>query len=191
MLLGDTRAFFAMYNIVQAAKLTAVQMDRMHKVIAREPDNIGKVLQEAMSSKDCLLLSYEQLCLPDFPLHLFSCAIEYAPQAALNEASISAASALLARHKMLHWVAFTASDANLTTCSKEPFLGEPLQKFGPDKREAEQTREHPGGQWYEEALDHTTLSGNGQWPDDDSVQVAATEVHSASALHQPAETGQA
>lgn len=104
LVLGDSRAFFAVYSIVAAVNLRAFQMDRAGGLA--DPQAVVEAVVVAMKDADCLLLSYEQLCLPGFPVQLFRCVIEYAPQAAMDQDSALAAAKIFKQRARLYWVAF-------------------------------------------------------------------------------------
>ena len=97
-----------MYSIVFAVNLRAFQLDRAGNL--KEPQALAEAVEVAMKDADCLLLSYEQLCFPGFPIQLFRCAIEYARQAALDQESALAAEVLLKQRARLFWVAFMMPD---------------------------------------------------------------------------------
>lgn len=148
LLLGDSRAFLALYSVIQEAKLTAFQLDRADQAFMIDAKSRAGILAEAMACADCLLLSYQQLCLPEFPLQMFSCAVEYAPEAFLDQGLVQTASEVLGKHKKLHWVAFIAPqpatglrDANekLDAAAEQAFL---------DTRPQESAH---GTQWYEDS----------------------------------------
>ena len=91
-----------------AASLRAFQLDRAGNL--KEPQALAEAVVAAMRNTDCLLLSYEQLCLPGFPIQLFRCAIEYACQAAMDQKAALTAANLLKQRARLYWVAFVMHD---------------------------------------------------------------------------------
>lgn len=158
LILGDSRAFFAVYSIVLAANLHAFQLDRAGNLT--EPLKITEIVKAALKDADCLLLGYEQLCLPGFPIQLFRCAIEYAPQAALDQASASAAADLLKKRARLYWVAFVMPEQVVN--------GDPPSKHQQQSKAApltnlrynnvkEDKRLSATPQWYEQA-ENITIS---------------------------------
>ena len=146
LLLGDSRAYLSMYNILQAADRKCFQLDRVETEC--DPADIGKAVKEAMVHADCLLLSHKQLCNPGFPVHMFSGVIEYAPQAALEPDTVAAAAKLLSVHPRLHWSAFMLSDTQMqdVEVDVEGFDSEPgnrpcESRQGPEVAQA-------GDHWY-------------------------------------------
>ena len=108
LLLGDSRAFFAVYGIISAAGMRAFQLDRSGRMVRGSPTagTVRSAVAAAAGAADCILATYAQLLLPGFPLDLFSCVVEYAPQAAADAAAVQEAAALLARAQRLKRVTF-------------------------------------------------------------------------------------
>ena len=65
-----------------------------------------RAVKEAASAADCVLATYQQLCAPGFPLEVFSCSVEFAPQAVLDLEAAKAAAALLGGQQELRYQRF-------------------------------------------------------------------------------------
>ena len=112
LLLGDSRAFFVVYGIISAAGMRAFQLDRSGRMAGGSPSagTVRSAVAAAAGAADCILATYQQLLLPGFPLDLFSCVVEYAPQAAADAAAVQAAAALLASAQRLKRVTFSVDE---------------------------------------------------------------------------------
>ena len=112
LLLGDSRAFFAVYGIISSAGMRAFQLDRAGRMVEGSPSAgaVGSTVAAAAGAADCILATYQQLLLPGFPLDLFSCVVEYAPQAAADAAAIQAATAMFASAQWLKRVTFSMDE---------------------------------------------------------------------------------
>lgn len=78
LIIGDSRAFFAIYSIVTAGGLRAFQLGKNGSVAA---EDMRSQVIHAADIAECVLATYAQVQLRSFPLELFKSAIDYAPEA--------------------------------------------------------------------------------------------------------------
>jgi len=61
-------------------------------------------VKEAASAADCVLVTYQQLCAPGFPLDPFTSSVEYAPEAVPDVEAAKAAATLLGGQRDLRQI---------------------------------------------------------------------------------------